>query len=114
MANKNIREELLQMRLNEGLSTATPCTEDECRTFAELTANKKQLPKGIAEVESGEEAAFYRIENAGLTDEEQKEYVRLKKLGYLKTIKNCLVFFAALAIIGLASGLIALLLSLFR
>lgn len=44
---------------------------------------------------------FYTVKNSGLTEDERRLYIELKKLEHIKTIKNCVLFFTATAVIGL-------------
>lgn len=58
----------------------------------------------------------YRIDNgildestSDLTDEEKTEYLMLRQLYILNTIRYCLLFFVVLAIIGVGAGVVAVL-----
>lgn len=44
---------------------------------------------------------FYTVKDSGLTEDEKRLYMELKKLEYIKTIKNCVLFFTVTAVIGL-------------
>lgn len=44
---------------------------------------------------------FYTVKDSGLTEDERRLYIELKKLEYIKTIKNCVLFFTVIAVIGL-------------
>lgn len=44
---------------------------------------------------------FYTVKDSGLTEDERRLYMELKKLEYIKTIKNCVLFFTVTAVIGL-------------
>ena len=44
---------------------------------------------------------FYTVKDSGLTEDERRLYMELKKLEHIKTIKNCVLFFTATAVIGL-------------
>lgn len=44
---------------------------------------------------------FYTVKDSGLTEDERRLYIELKKLEHIKTIKNCVLFFTATAVIGL-------------
>ena len=49
---------------------------------------------------------FYKVSDTGLTDAEKEEYIQLKQSRDIAIIKNCTVFFAALAALGLALGIL--------
>lgn len=55
--------------------------------------------------DSGEKVPymFYTVYDSKLSEDELKKYLTYKKLSYIKTIKKCAVYFAALS----ASGIIA-------
>lgn len=76
-----------------------------------MIKNGLMLPKGIQMDQTVDPslASFYVLYDSGLSDDEKKEYIQLKQLSYVKTIKNCAVFFTALTIITLVLGLIILL-----
>ncbi len=44
---------------------------------------------------------FYTVKDSGLTEDEKRLYMELKKLEYIKTIKNCVLLFTVTAVIGL-------------
>ena len=44
---------------------------------------------------------FYTVKDSGLTEDERRLYMELKKLEHIKTIKNCILFFTVTAVIGL-------------
>lgn len=44
---------------------------------------------------------FYTVKDSGLTEDERRLYIELKKLEYIKAIKNCVLFFTVTAVIGL-------------
>ena len=44
---------------------------------------------------------FYTVKDSGLTEDERRLYIELKKLEHIKTIKNYVLFFTATAVIGL-------------
>jgi hypothetical protein len=49
---------------------------------------------------------YYHRYVSDLSDEEKKLFLMTKQLSNLKSIKNCLIFFVVLAIIGLIIGFI--------
>lgn len=65
------------------------------------------LPKGVFAYvyDSGETSTteFYTVYETDLTESEVKEYLTYKKLSLIKTIKNCIMFFTVLTIIGMVT-----------
>lgn len=92
------------------------CTKKENEEYAELVKAGEELPEGIrAYVDSDGDVSdkvFYRVYAADLTEGERDEYFTLTRLSLLKTIKNCVLFFTILAIIGLISSALVVLLAI--
>lgn len=63
------------------------------------------LPEGVYAYvyDDGETSTteFYTIYETDLTESEISEYLTYKKLSLIKTIKNCIMFFTVLTIIGM-------------
>ena len=76
----------------------------------------EELPEGVrAYVDPDGEVSdkvFYRVCAADLTEGERNEYFALTRLSLLKTIKQCVMFFTILAIIGLVSSALVVLLAI--
>ena len=51
---------------------------------------------------------FYTIYEPDLTEQEITEYLTYKKLSFLRTIKNCVLFFTVLTIITIVVSLISM------
>lgn len=77
------------------------------QTVSAIEENGEALPDGIREyqdvngVVTGE---FFRIYDAGLTENERLEYTFYGMLQQLRTIKKCCVFFTTLTVISLIIG----------
>ena len=83
------------------------CSKEENKQFRQLKKNGEALPDGIREyqdvngVVTGE---FFRIYDAGLTENERLEYTFYGMLQQLRAIKKCCVFFTTLTVISLIIG----------
>ena len=109
MANKkiNMKKELLAQRFKFDLMQRVSCTEDESKEYRQLLADGGTLPKDVysyVDVTTSM-TMFYRVYEAELTEAEKSEYIAYKQLGYLKTIKNCCVFFTTITLIGMIAYL---------
>lgn len=103
----NLRDELRERKFEFLLLQKIPCTKQENREYQKLLKNGGKLPQGVyADVyEDGELATeFYTIYEPDLTEAEIQEYLTYKKLSLLKTIKNCVVFFTVLTVVGLVAS----------
>ena len=105
--NINAREELVNYKLEFGVLERKPCTEQENKVYVNILKNGGRLPVNTFQYEAldGEPSAqFYSIAESGLTEAEIQEYLTYKNLKYIKTIKNCVVFFTALTILGMVGA----------
>lgn len=114
----DLREELRQYRDEFNVVQEIACTKEEIAEFKKILKEGGELPEDVRvricyDVD-GEEMGkeYYRIYTPDLTEQEMQEYLTLKRLSLLKTIKNCVVFFTVLAIIGLSASALSLLIGL--
>lgn len=99
---------LRSQRFEHDILQKIPCSAKENRMCEELLKSGGTLPKGVYayEYDSGTSVnEFYTIYEADLTENELKEYLAYKQLALLHTIKNCVVFFTVLTVIGIVAGL---------
>ena len=88
---KNLQNIWLDMHFLQDIA----CSKEENKQFRQLKKNGEALPDGIREyqdvngVVTGE---FFRIYDAGLTENERLEYTFYGMLQQLRTIKKCCVF----------------------
>lgn len=100
---KNLQNIWLDMHFLQDIA----CSKEENKQFRQLKKNGEALPNGIREyqdvngVVTGE---FFRIYDAGLTENERLEYTFYGMLQQLRTIKKCCVFFTTLTVISLIIG----------
>ena len=108
----DLRRELRAYKFDLGLLQRIPCTKEENKVFCRILKEGGQLPDGVYRYTSeGNEAPteFYTIYEPDLTEEEKAEYLTYCRLSMLKTIKNCVLFFTVLTIIGLVATVLLLL-----
>ena len=114
---KNLRNELGKYRRKYGLQERIPCSKEDNEVYLASLASGQELPEDVERyklVDGDYLDEFYTIQESELAPEEQQEFLRFQALdwlresnAYLRTIKNCAVFFTTLAIIALVVVTIA-------
>lgn len=108
----DLRKQLNSYKYEFDLLQKVECPKEESKRYLQMVKNGEPLPEGVYRYvyENGEQAdIFYTIYKPDLTDAEIAEYLSYKQLGYIKTIKNCVLFFTIIAIISLTVSLLAVL-----
>ena len=108
----DVREKLTEYKLEFGMLEKKPCTKPENEAYLNLLKNGGVLPDGVFRYENadGEKTdEFYTTCASDLTETEIQEYLTYQKLKYIKTIKNCAVFFTALTIVGMVCSFLLML-----
>lgn len=111
----NIKDILKSYKFDFNLLQQIPCSDSDNKMYKKMLKDGQQLPKGVfhyknaAGVEINE---FYTIYEPDLTQDEINEYLTYKKLSFIKTIKNCAVFFTTLTVISLIIYVVMLLASM--
>lgn len=107
MAKKKIdlRSELRSYKFEFDLFQKNPCSKEENKKYKSLLKEGDSLPEGVYayEYENGEksDSEFYTIYEPDLTESEIAEYLKYQQLSFIRTIKNCVLFFTILNIIGM-------------
>ena len=102
---KTLKSELMERRLMTGSYKSFVFPEELQKEYRMLKKNKQKLPDGVLCDVDGK---FYEvIKNEELNSEEMAELYNLRKLAYLRTIKNCAIFFVVISVISMIIGLIA-------
>lgn len=107
-----LREELRQYKFKHNIFRKVPCSKEENAEYHQWIKNGGELPEGVyAENNSAYDGdtfayEFYTIEESDLTESEIREYLAYKQLDYIRTIKNCVLFFTVSTIIGMIAYLI--------
>ena len=107
----DLRVTLNEFKENFNLIQKIPCTKDENIRYTQMQKSGQTLPEGVHAYEYSTVdgyAEFYTVYIPDLTPAEVQEYLTFKKLAMLNTIKNCVLFFTILTIIGLLGTLLIL------
>ncbi len=110
-ANRRIKRELDNYRLKYDLYEKALCTQKESQEYEDLLKQGKRLPEDVRtnnDWSNVNNSEFFRLVRPDITQEDIMEYLMYKKLDMLKTIKNCIVFFTVLMIIGIILFVLAL------
>lgn len=101
----NLRDELRAHKFEFDLLQKIPCTKQENKGYQKILTDGGTLPEGVYAYvyDSGETSTteFYTIYETDLTESEIREYLTYKQLSLIRTIKNCVLFFTVLTIIGM-------------
>lgn len=89
-----------------GTLRRVPCTKQENMQYQAILKSGGMLPKGVFQ-HPNKNSEFFVLCGDDFTESERIEFIMYKQLRTLYTIKNCLVFFTVMAIIGMVLGLIA-------
>lgn len=102
----NLKKELRSYKFEFNLLQRIPCSKQENKEYQKLLKEGGTLPEGVfAYVYEGQPSTseFYTVHEEDLTDAEIAEYLTYKQLSLIKTIKNCVMFFTVLTIIGMVA-----------
>ena len=108
---RDLRQELAEFKEKFDLIQKIPCTHNENKTYTQLLREGKPLPENVHKYEYSvgtDYDQFYTLYIPELSTAEINEYLTYKTLALLNTIKNCVVFFTVLTIIGLVGALLLL------
>lgn len=101
----NLRDELRAYKFEFDLMQKIPCSKQENKEYKNTLKEGGVLPDGVFPYvyENGEASSseFYTVYETDLTESEIMEYLTYKKLSLIRTIKNCVMFFTVLTIIGM-------------
>ena len=101
----DLREELRYHKFEFDLLQKVPCTKQQNKELQQLLKDGSSLPEGVYAYvyDNGEMSTtmFYTVLESDLTESEIREYLTYKQLSLIKTIKNCVLFFTVLTIIGM-------------
>ena len=103
----DLREELRTHKFEFDLLQKIPCTKQENKEYKKLLKDGGTLPEGVFAYiyDTGETSSelFYTIYEPDLSESEIREYLTYKQLSLIRTIKNCVLFFTVLTIIGMVA-----------
>ncbi len=92
----NLKEELENFYFENKLTEVVYCQKDEQKEFQKMKKNKVPLPDDVREDDAG---CFFRYMDNDLSSEEIKKLLFFRQLSYLKTIRNCLIYFVVLSVL---------------
>lgn len=105
----NPKAELQNLRQEYRLSQRVPCPKEDNKKYAQMVKDGQPLPAGVYDYKyENTESEYYTIYTPDISADELAELLTYKKLGYLRTIKNCAVYFVVLSVIALCAYLIIL------
>lgn len=105
----NPKAELQSLRQEYRLSQRVPCSKEDNKKYAQMVKDGQPLPSGVYDYKyENTESEYYTIYTPDISADELAELLTYKKLGYLRTIKNCVVYFVVLSVIALCAYLIIL------
>ena len=99
MANnrKDLRTELRTMRFEFDILQRIPCSEEENRAFKRYLEDGQDLPQGVYRYRNSDgknsDSEFYTVYEPDLNEREINEYINLKKLQSLNSIKSMVTIF---------------------
>ena len=105
----NPKAELQSLRQEYRITQRVPCSKEDNKKYAQMVKDGIPLPAGVYEHQyENAESEYYTIYEPDISADELLEMLTYKKLGYLRTIKNCAVYFVVLSVIALCAYLIIL------
>ncbi|MBR4635587.1 MAG: hypothetical protein IKO51_04410 [Clostridia bacterium] len=108
------KHHLVAKLLEFGFGKVSPCSSSEDTQYQALSSKGEALPSNVyfgtyTDPKTGNQVqGFYKYIAPNMTQEEINQLVNLEKLETLRTIKNWVMFFGIVTIIGLVGGLIAI------
>ena len=97
---KDLRTELRTMRFEFDLLQRIPCTEDENRAFKRYLDDGVDLPQGVFRYRTADgknsDSEFYTVYEPDLNEREINEFLTMRKLQILKSIKAAITVFGAI------------------
>lgn len=106
-----LRRELDRYYLEYDIKKQEDLSEAENSRLADRVKAGEELPAGTFEYEDENNNVkhtyrYYRVANSDVSPEEMLDYIALRQLTHIRTIKNCVVFFVIAACIGLVAALV--------
>lgn len=101
--------EYIREMVRHGFLKKNILSKDETSGFEELEKNGT-LPDGVYPTSDNGKRVYCRVESTApdMTGEEIDRLIQLRKANDIHTIKNWIIFFGVIAVIGLAFGCISL------
>ena len=113
---KNLKKELIDLKIKSKILDEESCSSVENKEYEQLVKDGMPLPKGVYPYinDDGKPSTkyFYKVAGSEFTQDELMEYIALKQLKMVRTIKNCVVYFTAISVAGSIVGAIYALLTI--
>ena len=105
-----LEKEFAEFLHENGIAANKYCSDKENQMYlTKYIEAGVELPEDIYLERNGDDFLFYTIQQPDYSSEKLKQLLAYKEFKTLRTIKNCVVFFTILTIIGLVCGAIYLL-----
>ena len=95
---KDLRSEIKRLSYDLDLIELEECSAEEIKEFSKLKKDKQPLPDCIISEGPG---FFYRVKENDLNNDELETLLTLRRTKYLRTIKNCALFFAIMSVFSI-------------
>jgi hypothetical protein len=96
---KDLRTELRTMRFEFDILQRIPCSEEENRAFKRYLEDGQDLPQGVYRYRNSDgknsDSEFYTVYEPDLNEREINEYLTLRKLQILNSIKSTIAVFGS-------------------
>ena len=94
-------QELMELKLEEGLLRIESCSEKENQEYSNRVSTGEPLPDGVYPYKLAGEPIdeFYRLYDEKPSADEKMEYIMLKQLRMVKTIKNSVLILTTIIIL---------------
>jgi len=102
---KNLKKELFELKVELDVIQQVECSKDEEKQIKELLKHKQLLSDDI---HTASNDTHFRFVHTDLSKEELDELLLYRQIQYLKTIKDCMIFFVVLTVIAIICILIVL------
>ena len=102
MANsrKDLRTELRTMTFEFDLLQRIPCSEEENRAFKRYLDDGVDLPQGVFRYRNSDgknsENEFYTVYDPDLTEREMNEFLKMRQMQILKSLKGAITLFGSI------------------
>lgn len=88
---QTLQQDYLDLRIKLGLAKVENCTPEQNKEYKQMTENGENLPEDVF-VLNPLEHKYVMVKDVGLNFQQKEEYIKLKKLNYIRVIRNCIIF----------------------
>lgn len=94
----SLNEELFEKRRKVGVTKHVPCTNEANKIYRTMKKRGEKLPVNIFS-DDDEHVTFTEVKATSLSYDEIEELMLYRRTLYLRTIRNCVVFFVVITMI---------------